>query len=233
MKNIQFIKDKSSVKFYILAVICVACVYSCKLTELFIPLFDNVYYGNLVSVFVNASNLFLWLAEFLTMFFVCKKLNIKIFSTEKKPELKLSRLIILFVVAVIPMFAISAYLNFTVKIVYDLGVKVTILGLLGNVSAMLSWLVKMIFIVMFINFIHQAIEKNIVFKSSILNKWFPWGSIFCFLIFGLIDFFFFSTSLAWFYLILTFLYGIIYLLADRKFSSTYVICYLIWLLWGE
>lgn len=228
--NMKFVKDKSSIKYYILMMITVICVYSCKLTELLIPLFEKVYYGNLVNVFVNVCNLFLWLIEFLIIFFVCKKLGIKIFTTSEKHEMKLSRLIVLFIFAVVPMLVISVYLGFTLKIVYDLGSRVTILGLLGNVANMASWLVRMVFIVMFINFAHLAIEKNITFKAGFLNKYFPWGSILSLLIFGILDFFFISTSLKWFYLVLSFYYGIIYLLSDRKFMPTYLISYLIWLL---
>lgn len=230
MKLITFTKDKSSLKYYLLALISVLCVYSCKISELFIPIFDNVYYGNLVNVFINASNLVLWIIEFLVLFFVCKKLGIKIFTQGEKKELSLVRLIILFVAAVLPMFIISAYLGFVVKVVYNLGGKVTIIGLLANLCNMVSWLARMIFITLFINFVHIAIEKNVKFNKEALNKYFPWGAILSLLIFGLLDFFFFTTDLHLFYLLLTFYYGIIYLLSDRKFSSTYIICYLIWLL---
>lgn len=230
MKVITFIKDKSSLKYYLLAAICIVCVYSCKLSELFIPLFDNFYYGNLVTICINISNLIIWLIEFLIMFFVCQKLKIQIFSKEKKPELKLSRLIILFILTIIPMFAVSIYLNFTVKVVYDFGFKVTILGFWDNATRLISWIARIIFMLLFIHFIHIAVEKNIKFDKQFLNKYFPWGGIFSILIFGIIDFFFFSTNLIWFYLFLTFYYDIIYMTSDRKFLSSYVICYLIWLL---
>ena len=230
MKIISFTKDKSSIKYYILAAICILCVYSCKISELFIPLFDNVYYGNLVTLFINVSNMLLWIIEFLIMFFVCRKLKIKIFTQGEKKELPLARLIILFVAAVLPMFIISAYIDFTVKVVYNLGGKVTIIGLLSNLCHMLSWLARMLLITLFINFVHIAIEKNVKFSKDALNKYFPWGAILSLICFGIIDFFFFTSNLHWFYLILTFYYGIIYLLSDRKFSSTYIICYLIWLL---
>ena len=153
MKIVSFTKDKSSIKYYILAAICILCVYSCKISELFIPLFDNVYYGNLVTLFINVSNMLLWIIEFLIMFFVCRKLKIKIFTQGEKKELPLARLIILFVAAVLPMFIISAYIDFTVKVVYNLGGKVTIIGLLSNLCHMLSWLARMVLITLFINFV--------------------------------------------------------------------------------
>ncbi len=231
MKVISFEKNKESIKYYILALVCVLCVYSYKISELFIPLYEKIYYGNLVNIFVNAGSLIIWLIEFLAMFFVCKKLKIQIFTKpENKQELSILRLIILFAVAVVPMFIVSAYLNFNVKIVYDLGSRVTILQLGSNIANMASWLVRMVFIVLFINFVHLAIEGNVKFSKPALNKYFPWGCILSFLIFGLIDFFAISVNLPWFYLLLSFYYGIVYLLSGRKFASTYLISYLIWLL---
>lgn len=231
MKFITFTKDKSSIKYYILAAVCVLCVYSCKISELFIPIFDNVYYGNIVDVFVNLTNFVLWIIEFLAIFFVCRKLGIKIFTEEeRKKELSLPKLIILFVAAVLPMLIISAYLGFTVKVVYNLGGRVTIVGFLGNLCNWVSWGARLILMTLFIHFIHLGVAKNIQFNKTWLNEYFPWGSILSILIFGLLDFFFISPNLEWFYLILTFYYGIIYLLSGRKFYSSYIINYLIWLL---
>lgn len=231
MKIITFTKDKSSIKYYILALICVLSVYLSKISELFIPLFDNVYYGNLVEMFINISNGLIWLIEFLAIFFVCKKYGIKIFTEpERKKELSFAKLVILFVAAVIPMIIVSAYLGFTVKVVFNLGGKVTIVGFLANLCNWASWASRLLLITLFIHFVHLGIEKNIKFNKSWLNEYFPWGAILCLLIFGLLDFFFISPNLKWFYLFLTFYYGVIYLLSGRKFYSTYVINYLIWLL---
>ena len=46
-----------------------------------------------------------------------------------------------------------------------------------------------------------------------------------FLTFGLIDFFVLNMDLRAFYLIVSLLYGIIYLIAKRKFGITYILCY--------
>lgn len=227
-----FKKSKSSIKYYILAIICVLCVYSAQISNLFIPLFDNVYYGNLVNMFVSLMNAFIWMIEFLIIFFVCKKRNIKLFTSKdlKNKELPLWRLILLFIVAIIPMFIISAFLHFQVKIVYQLGIKVTAIVIACNACEILSWAMRMVFIAMFINFIHLAFETNFKFNKDIFNKFFPWGALFCFLIFGLIDCFFFPVDLNWFYLLASFWYGVIYLVGNRKFATTYVLSYLIWLL---
>ncbi len=164
--------------------------------------------------------------------FVCKKLRINIFTLreKRKKELPLWRLILLFVLAIVPMLVVSAFLHFELKIIYLLGIRVTSVGLACNACEILSWTMRILFMVMFIHFIHQGFEINFKFKNDALNKFFPWGAIFCFLIFGLIDFFAFPVDINWFYLIATFWYGIIYLVSDRKFLPTYIISYLIWLL---
>ncbi len=227
-----FKKNRSSIKYYILAIICVLCVYSAQISNLFVPIFDNVYYGNLVKMFVSLTNLGIWIIEFIILFFVCKKLRIKIFTPKenKTKELPLWQLILLFVLAILPMFVVSAFLHFELKVIYLLGIRVTSVGLACNACEILSWTMRILFMVLFIHFIHQGLEMNFRFKKEVFNKYFPWGAILCFLVFGLIDFFLFPVDINWFYLLATFWYGIIYLASNRKFLTTYIVSYLIWLL---
>ena len=226
----SFVKDKSSIKYYILALVCVVCVYSSQISKLFIPVFDNIYYGNLVDMFVALTSMIIWLIEFLVIFFVCKKLGIHIFTDKekRKQELPLWRVIVLFIAVLIPIFIISAYLNFKVKLVYSLGIRVTSVGLACNACEILATVFKILLIIMFIHFIHLALDKNFKCKNEKIQI--CWGAIFSFLIFGLIDFFCFPVDLNWFYLISSFWYGIVYLLANRKFSTTFILSYIIWLL---
>jgi len=112
-----------------------------------------------------------------------------------------------------------------VKIVYDLGDNVTILGLWINVSKMVIYGSRLFILIMFISCIQKAFEFIIKSKYII-----PYGAIFAIITFGLIDFFVFKFEFRVFYLIITFLYGIIYLVAARKVSITWILCYLIYLL---
>jgi len=227
----QFIKDKSSIKYYILALACVLCVYSSQISNLFIPIFDNVYYGNLVKMYVSISNMVIWGIELIALYLVCRKLKVPVFkNVNKSKELPFLRLVLLFVLTILPMIAISVYLNFQVKIIYQLGIRVTSVGLSNNACEILSWLLRFAFMILFIHFMHLGLETNFKFKTDKLNKYFPWGAILSILVFGLIDFFLFPVDLNWFYLIMTFWYGIIYIVADKKVLTTYVISYLIWLL---
>lgn len=232
----KFVKDKSSIKYWILAIVCILCIYSSQISSLFEPIFDNVYYGNLVKLFTSLTNLFIWGIEFLIIFFVCKKLKIDLFGNQKHKEriasgeadeLPIWRVCVLFIATILPMIIISAYLNFTLKLVYLLGMRVTSVGLACNATEIVSNLMRIMFMVLIIRCVQEAMEINFKFNTKIVI---PWGAIFLFLTVGVIDFFIFPIELKVFYFVCTFWYGIIYLLTDKKFLPTYILCYLIWLL---
>ena len=290
----KFVKDKSSIKYWILAGICIICIYSSQISNLFEPIFDNIYYGNLVKLFTSVLSALIWFVEFIIIFFVCKKLNINLFGGERKTynkkvkknkiknknlsetnnslttknvnsvencennlisaskydfsvekrtnedknkynnhagtqygELPIWRVCLLFVACLLPMLVISAYLNFQIKLVYSLGIRVTSVGLVCNVSEILSYLFRILYMMLIIRCVQQAMEINFKFNKKVAI---PWGGIFLFLTVGLIDFLVFPVDLNVFYLINTLWYGVIYLLADKKFSVAYILSYLIWLL---
>ena len=221
------VKDKSSIKYFCIAGIILLCLYSNGIADLFIPLFDNIYYGNLVKMFVAITSAIIWGLEILAIVLVCKKINVKLFADKikEKKELQTWKVILLFVLTILPMLIVSACINWKVKIVYALGVKVTTVGLVCNVCEILAYAVRMVLMIMFIVTIQKGCE--LIFKSKYII---PYGAILAFLTFGLIDFFVLAMDLRVFYLITSLLYGVIYLIADRKFATTWVLCYLIYLL---
>ncbi|MBE7076638.1 MAG: hypothetical protein E7374_01955 [Clostridiales bacterium] len=220
-----FVKDKSSIKYFCLAGIILLCLYSSAVSELFVPIFDDIYYGNLVKLFTSLINAIVWGVEIILILFVCKKLKIELFENKNKKELTTIQVILLFVLAILPMLIVSACINWKVKIVYSLGVKVTSVGLACNAVEILSFAVRMVLMILFIVCTQKGCEK--IFKT----KWIiPYGAIFALLTFGIIDFFVLAMDLRAFYLIISFLYGIIYLVAEKKFGLTWLLCYLVYLL---
>ncbi len=221
------VKDKSCIKYFCLAGLVLVCLYSNALADLFIPIFDDIYYGNLVKMFVSITSAIIWGVEIGLLIFGCKKLKIDIFTSkeQKNKELPTWRVILLFVLTLLPMLIISIYLNFKLKIVYALGVKVTTVGLACNACEILAYMVRMVLMLMFIASIQKGFEC--VFKTKYII---PYGAILAFLTFGLIDFFVLAMDLRVFYLMVSLLYGVIYLVADKKFATTWVLCYLIYLL---
>ena len=123
------------------------------------------------------------------------------------------------------MLIISASIGWKVKIVHVLGERVTLMGLLGNASEMLAYAVRMVLIVMFIASVQKGCD--LIFKTKYTI---PFGGIVALCTFGLIDFFALGVDLRAFYLLVSLLYGVIYLVAGKKFAVTWVLCYLIYLL---
>ena len=221
------VKDKKCIKYFALAGVILLCLYSNVLAKAFNSIFDDIYYGNLTKMFEAIVSAIIWGIEVGIIIFVCKKFNIEIFTPKEKKgkEMFNWQVILLFVLTILPMLIISACINWKVKIVYALGIKVTTVGLACNVAEIVAYAVRMVLMVMFIASIQKGFE--LIFKTKYII---PYGAIFAFLTFGLIDFFVLTVDLRAFYLIVSLLYGIIYLVADRRFGITCVLCYLIYLL---
>ena len=221
------VKDKRCIKYFALAGVILLCLYSNVIAKLFNPIFDDIYYGNLVKMFEAIVSAIIWGIEVGLLVFACKKLDIRIFTPKEKKnkELFTWQVMLLFVLTLLPMIIISACLTWKVKIVYALGVRVTTVGLVCNVCEILAYAVRMVLMIMFIASIQKGFE--LIFKTKYII---PYGALLAFLTFGLIDFFVLAVDLRAFYLVVSLLYGIIYLVADRRFAITWVLCYLIYLL---
>lgn len=219
---------KESIKYFVMAAIILVCLYSNKIADLLIPVFDDIYYGNLVNIFLAIVSAAIWGIEVAVILFACKKFNIDIFNKkEEKKELSIWQIIVLFVLTVVPMLIISACIGWKVKIVHDLGEKVTLMVLGSNVCQLLSFAVRMILMIMIIACVQRGFE---IIVNKDFSKFIPYGGIFAIITFGIIDFFVLAVPLRAFYLVMSLLYGVIYMLADKKFSTTWILCYLIYLL---
>lgn len=225
ISSMEMRENKECVKYFLIAGVILMCLYSSVISKVFIPLFDNVYYGNLVKLFLSISNAVIWGVEMAIIIVVCKKIGVKIFAPKSETERPFWRVIAVFVMAVVPMFVISACVGWKVKIVYSLGLHITSVGLACNAAEIGAYIIRMGLMVMFISCVQSGFE--LLIKSKVVI---PWGAIFAFLTFGLIDFFVFAVDLRVFYLLMSFWYGLVYLFADRKIALTWMVCYLIYLL---
>ncbi len=222
----QFVKNKTSLKYFCLSGVVLLFIYSNFLANFLTPIFDNIYYGNLVDMFTAISSALIWGLEIVLVVLALKKFNIQIFTAkENKGELKLWKVWTLFAITLIPMLIVSACIGWKVKIVYSLGVRVTVVKLLSNVCEILAYSFRLILMIMFIACVQNGFEMILKCKIKI-----PYGAILALLTFGLVDFFVFAQDLRAFYLFASFLFGIIYLVADKKFSLTWLLSYLIFLL---
>ena len=160
-------KNKECVKYFIVAGVILLCLYSSKFADLFIPIFDNVYYGNLVDMFVAIASAIIWGIEILILSLVAKRFNIYLFNNPdaEKKELELWRVIVLFVITILPMIIISACVGWKVKIVYALGIRVTTVGLVCNICEILAYAVRMVLMIMFIRCMQEGFDKLFQFKN--------------------------------------------------------------------
>ena len=134
-------------------------------------------------------------------------------------------MILLFILTILPMLIVSACISWKLKIVYQLGVKVTSVGLACNAVEILSFAVRMVLMIMFVVAIQKGFEK--IFQTKFVV---PYGAILALITFGVVDFFVLALDLRAFYLVISALYGVIYLVAERKFGITYLLSYLVFLL---
>ena len=81
-----FVKDKSCFKYFGLAGLVLLCLYSNVIADLFIPIFDDIYYGNLVDMFVAIVSAIIWGLEIGLLIFGCKKLGIEMFTPKDKKK---------------------------------------------------------------------------------------------------------------------------------------------------
>lgn len=140
------VKDKKCIKYFVLASVILLCIYSGFIANAFEPIFDNIYYGNLTGLFVSVVSAMIWGIEVGAIIFVCKKLDIHIFTDKERKgkELPTWRVVTLFILTILPMIIISAVLMWKLKIVYALGERVTVMTLLCNVGEILAYAVRMI-----------------------------------------------------------------------------------------
>ena len=223
----RFEKNKECIKYFLMALVILGCMYTGGISKIFAPLYDRVYYGTITDMLLGYTSAIFYIIEIVILVKICKKIGVQVFAPkeEKGKELANWQVATLFALTIIPILIVSACINWEVKFVHDLGDNVTILGLWYNVGGMVSYGTRLMMMIMFIACIQRGFE--FILKTNFII---PYGAIFAIITFGLIDFFVFSTTFRVFYLIISFLYGIIYLIAQRKVSITWVLCYIIYLL---
>ncbi len=227
-RKIEFKKDKDAIIYFALAALCIVFIYTSKLSNLFIPLFSKVYYGNLNGMFLAISTIIIWGFEIVAIRMLAKnKFKICLFSKKNK-ETKgpsLLNIFIIFLLTFIPIMVISGMLGWNLKIVDDFGQKIESIKITSVVSQYVESLFKILWTTIIIRLVQEGMEKIVVTKFVI-----PWGGIFLMLTFGILEIFLFEGKFKLMYLFFNLIFGIIYLLANRRFATTYWVSYLLYIL---
>lgn len=226
--KVEFRKDKDAYKYFLLAAISLICIYTSKLSNLFLPLFSKVYYGNLNGMFLTVATIIIWSFELVAVYFLAKnKFNIYLFNKKGKDVEKpsLLNILITFLLTFIPILIISAMLDWNLKIVDDFGQKIESIKVTSVVSQYAQFLLKILWTTTIISLVQEGMERLIVTKIRI-----PWGGIVLMLTFGIIEVFVFDGKFKLMYLLFNLIFGLIYLLTNKNFTKTYWISYILYIL---
>ena len=223
----QFKKDKSAINYFILALICFLFIISALSASLFTPLFKKVNYGQRLPL-LNAIYIFiLWIIEIDVIIVILYKknkfdiLNIK----REKEELSVLRILILFGITLAPIFLISGLLGWKLKIVDDLGERITGDFLTFQLCEYGKAIPKLFIVAIMIRLFQDGMEKIVITKYQI-----PWGGIFVMLTFGLYELLTYDHSFGIFYFFFPLIYGTIYLVSKRNVFITFLLSFFIYLL---
>ena len=219
--------------YMIFAAAIVFCVYIVQIFHILEePLFSRVYYGNIPKVLYNACCGVVWIPMLVGVHLLLKKFTgYKAFHLAHR-ELPLKRILLLYACTVIPIFIVSAALGFELKIVHELGTRVTGIQVWSNASDYLYGGVKLLFFIIFIEILQEAGELLYKGKGS---TFIPWGGIAAMLVFGFGDVIVaYATGagvlFAWLYLVFDLLYGVIFLVSKKSYFATFVLSLIIYIL---
>ena len=225
-------EKKLAYRYLIFAAIAFACIYFVQIFHLFDPLFDRIYYGNLTTVFFYICNALVWIPVLILLNkFIVKYTGYKVFHRADS-ELSLKRSLIIYACAVVPIFIVSAALGFQLKIVFELGKRVTGMQLLTNACMYAHGAVKLLYAVVIIELVQEA--GQLLYKGKYADR-IPCGGIALALVFGFTEVIVAYASgaytlFAWLYIAFDLMYGVIYLLCKKNFFVTYFVSLIIYIL---
>ncbi len=225
-------QKRLAIKYIIFAAIALAGMYFVQIFHVFAPLFDKIYYGNLTTIFFYACNVIFWIPFIVVLYKQIKKhTGYKVFRRNRE-EVSLKRSLIIYACALVPIFIVSAALGFEIKVVFELGKKVTGMQLTTNAIMYVHGAVKLILTVIIIELVQEAAQ--LLYKGK-YSEYIPFGGIAACLICGFTDVIVaygtgLFTMFAWLYVAFNLLYGVIYLLSKKNFFVTYFVSLIIYIL---
>lgn len=220
--------NKDTIKYILFGVSCLFILLLGELSILFKPMYDWIYYGTLNSMFDDIIKAIIMIIGVITMVIVSKKIlgynPLRSKEYSRKEELPIKNLIVLTLIVTSAIALISSFVGWQVKILADLGERYT--GVQVGLAAV-GWAcasVRVLVALMMINYFQEGMEK------SINNKYISWGGLLLLVTFGLYELVMGLTTLPVIYLLLTVVYGEIYLLTHKNTWKSFLLIYVIYLL---
>ncbi len=216
------------VKYVILAFASFLCIIFANVALLFKPLYTKVYYGQADPIFYyGISSVVLIILYIIFKTVVVKKTNV---SYDKNNDmLPIRNVMTIYLSSIVIILIISAIIGWNVKPFYDLGENFTGFQLIIHAVKLIYFSILLLFVVLMIENFQYGLEGIFKFKNPILNSYFPVGGIATMLTYGIYQIVMDLSTLTVIYFILISIYGIVYLLAERSFSKTYLTSLLIFL----
>ncbi len=225
-------KKVLAVKYILLSVAAMAGIFLSQLFRFIEPLFIYVARGYLRTMFFYIFGGVFLIAFTVAMFFAIKKLTGYNVFSRKTPKLSLKRSLIIYACALVPVFIVSAALGFNLKVVYELGNRVTQYQVVTNAVMYAYGAVRLILMIIIIELVQEAGE--LLYTGKYCNI-IPWGGIALTVICGFLDVLVSHLTggtmlFAWLYVAFDMLYGIIYLIGKKNFFVAYFVSLIIYIL---
>lgn len=227
-------KKKQALIYILCAGIIFAGIYLAQLLNFTRPLFKNIYYGNLKTVFFMILCACFWIPCIIVEFVLVRKYcKINLFAMGKD-KIPLKRSLIIYAIAFVTIFIISASLGFELKIVKELGKNVTQIKIITNASNYGYNAIKLIMATFIIELLQEAGELLWGDKHK-YAKFIPYGGIAVAVVYGGCEVIAayalkMATVFTWVNIALYLIFGIIYLLSNKRFTITYFVSLVIFIL---
>lgn len=220
-------KKKSLFQIGLYMLVVTALFLLCELINLLAPLFSQIHKGDLNQLIVVVIKIILYTTILISAIYYSTK-KMKLPLNNDKTELPLKRLILIYVIAILAVVVISVTLGFKVKLAVDMGENITGPILVTNILTFILRIIRM-------GLICLIIKHAQLFLETIINK--PWatklplGGLISMVLMGIPILFFDGINglniLLLFYHVL---YGELYLLTNKHYTKTFVVCFFIELL---
>lgn len=228
--HFQINADRASrrlaLRFFLAALLLTVGMYCSELFHLLEkPLFSKVYYGNLNATFFALSAT-AYIFIFILFFhrFVKRHLHATPFG-KKDIRMSLGRKGILYLLTVLPVLLTAAMLNFSFKLIYELGERITGMTLLGNAVSYFFAAAKLFGAIYLIFLIERGCDSLFVECPPL-----PLGGFAALLTFGLCELIFTESVFLWLYILLFLYDGILYLVSGRRFGVTFALSLILYIL---
>lgn len=182
------------------------------LVPLLIDIFKSIYIG--LGIF------------FLNKYFIKK--GVCFFDNVR--DLSILKVLVLYVLTIVPIVIVSWLCNWELKILADLGESFDNFALYSHLIGLCYSIAKCIGMVYVIFGFQTFFESTVTFGKGNVDKYIPFGGIALFMTFGIFELIYGVNELSIIYLVFNFYFGVIFLLTEKSKYKTSFLVSIIYLL---